>query len=108
MELFGSVELRLNKNVTRGQNESLLSLFDADERFKPIDVLVDADENTSVKAVLKGFGETDLKLGADMKKGRKKTLMTLFWFAERSKLIEMTHDAAKGDNITINFFKLND
>lgn len=108
MELFRSIELKLNKNITRGQSESLLSLFDADERFKPIDVLEDADENTSVKAILKWLGEMDLKLGADMKKGRKKTLLTLFWFAERSKPIEMKHDAAKGDSVTIDFFKLND
>ena len=108
MDKFGSVELKLNKNITRGAKESLLSLFDADDRFKPIEVLVNADEETSVRVVLEGLGEANLKLGADMQKGRKKTIMTLFWFAERSKPMEMTHDAAKGDNVTINLYKLND
>jgi hypothetical protein len=105
MEKFGSVALKLNKNVAKGAQESLLSLFDADDRFKPIEVLTDADEDTSVKVVLEGLGEADLKLGADMQKGRKKTIMTLFWFAERSKSMVMTRDAAKGESVTINLYK---
>ncbi len=106
MDKFGSVVLKLNKNVTRGAKESLLSLFDADDRFKPIEVLTDADEDTGVKVTLEGLGEAELKLGADMPKGRKKTIMTLFWFAERSKLMEMKRDAAKGESVTINLYKI--
>ncbi len=108
MEKFGSTELRLNKNVTKGSRESLLTLFNADDRFKPIEVLVNAEEETSVKVILEGLGEADLKLGADMQKGRKKTIMTLFWFAERSKPIEMLRDAEAGENITINLEKPGD
>ncbi len=104
MEKFGKAELRLNKNVKKGSQESLLTLFDADDRFKPIEVLVNADEETSVKIVLEGLGEANLKLGADMEKGRKKTIMTLFWFAERSKPIEMQKDAVQGDTVVINIY----
>lgn len=104
MEKFGSAELRLNKNVKKGSKESLLTLFDADDRFKPIEVLANADEETSVRVVLEGFGEANLKLGADMEKGRKKTIMTLFWFAERSKPIEMQRDAAQGAPIVMNIY----
>lgn len=104
MEKFGNVELRLNKNVKKGSQESLLTLFDADDRFKPIEVLVNADEETSVDVVLEGLGKASLKLGADMEKGRKKTIMTLFWFAERSKPIEMQKDAAQGDPVVINIY----
>jgi hypothetical protein len=104
METFGNVELKLNKNVKKGSKESLLSLFDADDRFKPIEVLVNAVEDSNVDVVLEGLGKVTLKLGADMEKGRKKTIMTLFWFAERSKPIEMLKDAAQGDTIVINIF----
>jgi hypothetical protein len=104
MDKFGNAELRLNKNVTKGSQESLLTLFDADDRFKPIEVLVNADEETGVNVVLEGLGKAHLKLGADMEKGRKKTIMTLFWFAERSKPIEMQRDASKGDSVVINIY----
>jgi hypothetical protein len=104
MEKFGNVELRLNKNVKKGSQESLLTLFDADDRFKPIEVLVNAVEESSVNIVLEGLGKATLKLGADMEKGRKKTIMTLFWFAERSKQIEMQKDAARGDPVVINIY----
>jgi hypothetical protein len=106
MEKFGSVELKLNKSVKRGDKESLLSLFSADDRFKPIEVLIDAEEGSTVKVILEGLGEADLKLGADMEKGRKKTIMTLFWFVERSKLMEMQRDAAAGESIVLNMHKI--
>jgi hypothetical protein len=105
METFGSVKLKLNKNIKKGDKESLLSLFDADDRFKPIEVLTDAEEDTSVKVILEGLGEIDLKLGADMEKGNKKTIMTLFWFAERSKNMEMRRDAQAGENVVLKILK---
>ncbi len=105
MEKFGSVELKLNKKVNKGDKENLLSLFDADERFKPIEVLTPADEDSLVKVVLEGLGEADLKLGADMVQGRKKTIMTLFWFTERSKNFEMQRNAEPGENILLTLLK---
>ena len=104
MEKFGTVELKLNKDVTKGDKESLLSLFDADSRFKQIEVLQDANEETGVNVVLEGLGKAELKLGADMVKGRKKTIMTLFWFVERSKPIEMERDAARGETVVMNIY----
>lgn len=106
MDEFGKVELKLNKNVKKGDKESLLSLFDADDRFKPIEMLIDCDEESGIKVVLEGLGEETLKLGADIEKGRKKTIMTLFWFAERSKPIEMKKDAAKGEPVAIKLYKV--
>ena len=106
MEKLGSVELKLNKNVKKGDKESLLSLFDADNRFKHIELLSDAEEDSSVKVNLEGLGEIDLKLGADMQKGRKKTIMTLFWFVERSKLMEMQRNAEAGESISITMQKI--
>jgi hypothetical protein len=106
MDKFGSVELNLCKNVKAGDKENLLSLFGADDRFKPIEVLVDAVEDTDVKVVLEGLGEADLKLGADMEKGRKKTIMTLFWFVERSKPIEMKKNAENGEKVLMNIYKI--
>jgi hypothetical protein len=105
MDKFGSVELKLNKSVKVGDKETLLSLFDADDRFKPIEVLQSAEEDETVKVVLEGLGESDLKLGADMPKGRKKTIMTLFWFVERSKPIEMAKNAQAGEKVVINIYK---
>ena len=56
--------------------------------------------------VLEGLGEADLKLGADMEKGRKKTIMTLFWFVERSKPIEMKKNAENGEKVLMNIYKI--
>jgi hypothetical protein len=105
MENFGSVQLKLNKSVKKGDKENLLSLFNADDRFKPIEVLTDAEEETSVKVILEGLGEADLKLGADMEKGARKTIMTLFWFVERSKNMVMQRDAEAGENIALKIVK---
>jgi len=106
MDKLGSVELKLNKSVKLGDKENLLSLFDANDRFKPIEVLQDVEEEATIKVILEGLGEANLKLGADVPKGRKKTIMTLFWFVERSKPIEMMRNAQADENIKINFYKI--
>ena len=105
MEKFASIELRLNKSVRKGNRESLLSLFSSAERFKHMEVLTNADEGASIKVVLEGLGETDLKLGDDMEKGQKKTVMTLFWYSEKSKPIEIKRDAEMGESVIVNFYK---
>ena len=105
MEKFAAIELKLGKSIRKGTKESLLSLFSAAERFKHMGVLLDADEDTSMKVVLEGFGEADLKLGADMEKGQKKTIMTLFWFSERSKPIEIKQDAKEGENVMLTIWE---
>ena len=105
MEKFATIEMKLRKSFKKGDHESLLSLFSATERFKPMEILLDADEDTNLKVVLEGFGEADLKLGADMEKGKKKTIMTLFWFSERSKPIEIEKDAEEGENVTLTIWE---
>jgi hypothetical protein len=106
MEFFATNELKLTKNVKKGDKETLLSLFSAEDRFKNARVLVDAPENSGVRVSLEKLGEIDLKLGDDMEKGQKKTIMTLFWFNERSKPIEMMKDARAGEPVKINIYKL--
>jgi len=106
MELFATNKLKLNKSVKKGDKESLLSLFSPEDRLKNTKVLTDAVENTSVRVSLENLGEIDLKLGDDMEKGQKKTLMTLFWFNERSKPITMMKDAQAGEPVEINMYKL--
>jgi hypothetical protein len=105
MDDFGSVQLTLNKSVKKGDAENLLSLFDANDRFKTMEVLTDAEEDTIVKVILEGLGEIDLKLGADMEKGSRKTIMTLFWFVERSKNMAMLRDAEVGEKISLKIMK---
>ena len=105
MEKFASIELRLGKSVKKGDSESLLSLFRAAERFKHVEVLTNVDEGTNIKVVLEGLGEADLKLGDGMEKGQKKTIMTLFWYSERSKPIEMKRNAEADENITLHMWK---
>ena len=105
MEKFAAIELKLGKSIRKGTKESLLSLFSATERFKYMPVLLDAEEDTNMKVVLEGLGEADLKLGADMEKGQNKTIMTLFWYSERSKPIEMNKDAEEGENVTLSILK---
>jgi hypothetical protein len=105
MDKFASIELKLKKNVKKGDNGPLLTLFSASERFKHMKVLIDAEEDTNLKVALEGLGEADLKLGDDMDKGQQKTIMTLFWFSEKSKPIEMLRDAKAGESITINIWK---
>jgi hypothetical protein len=104
MDLFAEIKLKLNKNVKKGDKESLLSLFNVEERFKRMEVLKNADEGSIIKVVLEELGETDLKLGNDMEKGKQKTIMTLFWYDERSKPIKIENDAGAGTNITVNFW----
>jgi len=105
MEKFASIELRLSKSVKKEDRESLLSLFSSAERFKHMEVLMNADEGASIKVVLEGLGEADLKLGNDMEKAQKKTIMTLFWYSEKSKPIEIMRDAEAGESVTVNFWK---
>jgi hypothetical protein len=105
MDKFTAIELKLNKDVKKGDKESLVSLFSFEERIKRMEVLIDLDEGQTVKAVLEGLGETELKLGADMEKGDRKTIMTLFWMPEKSKLFEMKRNAKAGEKIVVNMFK---
>jgi hypothetical protein len=105
LDKFAEIELQLNKDVKKGDKESLLSLFNVAERFKYMDVLKDADEGTDIKLVLEDLGEADVRLGADMEKGQKKTIMTLFWYDERSKPMKMKRNAKAKENITINIWE---
>lgn len=104
MAKFAEIELRLNKSVKKGDKESLLSLFSAAERFKHMEVLTNADEDASIKVVLEGLGEADLKLGDDMEKGQQKTIMTLFWYSERIKTFEIKRGVKAGDSVAIKMF----
>ena len=104
MEKFASVTLKLDKDIKRGDKESLQTLFDSAERYVRTEVLRTAAEDTSIRVVLEELGEIDLKLGDDMEKGKKKTIMTLFWYLERAKMIEMKADASKGDPVTLNMY----
>jgi hypothetical protein len=105
MDKFANIELKLKKSVTKGEKNTLLTLFSASERFKHMEVLIDAEEGTNLKVVLESLGEAELLLGDDMDKGQKKTVMTLFWFSEKAKPIEMLRNAEAGEGITINIWK---
>lgn len=105
MEKFAAIELKLKKSVLKGENCDLIALFSASERFKNMDVLADAEEGEKIRLVLETLGEIELLLGDDMEKGQKKTLMTLFWFSEKSKPIEMLRSAEKGEPISIIMWK---
>ena len=102
MKKFAETTLLLDKNVKKGDKESLLSLFSVRDRFKRMEILNKADENTPVKVVLGDLGQTELKIGDDIAQGMQRTVMTLFWFEERSKLMEMQRDASKGEVIPLN------
>jgi hypothetical protein len=104
VEKFTSVNLALGKDIKSGDKESLQTLFESAERYKRMELLANADEETNIKVILEGLGEEDLKLGDDMEKGDWKTIMTLFWFLERDKPIVMQRDAAKGESIAVNMF----
>ena len=105
MDKLANIELKLKRSVKKGDKGTLLTLFNANERFKHMEVLIDSEEGTNLKVILEGLGEVDLQLGDDMDKGQKKTVMTLFWFSEKSKPIEVKRDAEAGENITINIWK---
>ena len=102
MEKFADVELKLGKDINKGDNESLQTLFRSAERYKHIEVLTSADEDADINVVLEGLGEINLKLGDDMEKGQQKTIMTLFWYMERAKPIEIQRDAKAGESVVIN------
>ncbi len=105
MGKFSHTELKLSKDVKKGDRESLLTLFSFAERIKRMGVEQELEEGEIVKVTLEGLGEVDLKLGNDMEMGEQKTIMTLFWLPEKSKLFEMQRDAQAGENILINMWK---
>src|SRR5512136_1059216 len=98
---FATVRMILGKDIKKSDKESLQTLFRSEERYRPITVLASAEENDVLKVKMGGLGTTELKLGDDMEKRDVKTIMTLFWFAERSKPIEMKHKAKAGDIVQI-------
>ena len=102
MDKFISAELKLAKDVKKGDKESLLTLFSFEERIKRMEVLKDLNEGDSVKVILEGLGEANLILGNDMEKGDRKTIMTLFWLPEKSKLFEMQRNSKAGEKIAVN------
>jgi hypothetical protein len=99
---FSSVKLILGKDIDRGDQESLQTLFHSAERYRRLVVMANAEEGTNIRVTLQGLGTTDLKLGDDMERGQMKTIMTLFWFEERAKLIEMKRRAKAGKRVTVN------
>jgi hypothetical protein len=40
-----------------------------------------------------------------MEKGQKKTIMTLFWLPEKTRLFEMKRDALAGEKVNLTFWK---
>ena len=104
MENFTSGELILGKDIKKGSKESLQTLFRSADRYRHMEVLVDAGEDANIKVVVEGLGETELKLGDDMEKGQQKTVRTLFWFEERAKPMEMKKNAKAGESVQINMF----
>lgn len=105
MEKFATLELKLKKSVNKGEMHNLITLLSADERFKHMDVLINADEGDKVRVILESLGEIELLLGDDMERGQKKTIMTLFWFSEKSKPIEMQRSAEKGERVVVTMWK---
>ena len=75
MDKFASIELKLKKSVKKGEKGTLLTLFSANERFKHLEVLLDAEEGTNLKVVLEGLGGSRVfSLVMTWTKGRKKQL----------------------------------
>jgi hypothetical protein len=105
MEKFAGIDLKLNKNIKKGDKESLSTLFNFQDRTKRMEVLLDMEEGDTVKAVVEGLGETDLALGNFMEKGQKKTIMTLFWLPEKTSLFDMKKDAPAGQIVNLTFWK---
>ena len=101
MKKFGFVKMHLKKDVKKGDEESLLSIFSDVERSKSIKVLTDAEEGTIIKVNARDLGEIDLELGNDIERGQGKTILTLFTFAERSKKFKITRKAKIGQSIKL-------
>jgi hypothetical protein len=98
---FARVKMILGKDIKKGDKESIQTLFHSVERYRPITLLAGGAEDANLRVTLRGLGSADLKLGDDMRKGQVKTVMTLFWFAERAKPFEMKHKARAGKVVTI-------
>ena len=101
MKELASINLNLRKDVKEGDKENLLSIFDDVERNKRMRILADAEEDTPVNVILGELGEVGLKLGADMKQGKQKSLMTLFWYAERVNAFDVTKKMKAGKSIPV-------
>ncbi len=101
MRKLASVKCKLSKYINKGDQESLQTLFRSAERYRRMVLLASAEEGTNIRAILRGLGTVNLKLGDDMERGEIKSIMTLFWFEERAKLIEIKKKASAGKAVTI-------
>lgn len=106
MQRFSSGRLVLRKDVREGEQESLLSLFSVVERIKSMEILSDAEEGDIVRVIIDNIAEAEMALGADMKKGQSKTLMTLFWYRERVTPMAMKRTAASGDKVNVELWTI--
>ena len=52
MEKFTGIELRLSKDVKKGNKESLIASFSFQERLKRMEILKEIDEGQSVRVIL--------------------------------------------------------
>jgi hypothetical protein len=104
MQELAKDTFRLKKDVQKGDKESLQTLFDDAERLKHMEVLSHVEQDTTVRVVLEGIGEVDLEIGAELKKGQKKTIMTLFHYPVRATLFSVSKNAKAGQNVPLKIF----
>ena len=103
MTIFSKLDLKIKKSVAAGSSESLLSLFDAQERFKKSVIQCAACEGALINLQIGDLGELNLKIGADMTEGSRKNIMTLFWYEEKVKTFELKNNLDRGKVVTLVF-----
>lgn len=100
-----SVSLKVGKAIAKGAPVSLMVLFGSSERFERFVLDADLQENEKVSLQVGDVGSLQLPVGNDMAAGQKKTLMTMFWYPERTQLMDAQRDVAAGEELTVEIQK---
>lgn len=96
-----TVELKVARAVRKGDAVSLMSLFDSSQRFERFPLEADLEEEQVVTVRVGSIGEWALPVGADMVAGHHKTLMTMFWYRERTATLPSACDVEAGQTVRV-------
>ena len=102
MAKLGSVELVANKDVKKGEETKMNTLFASSEQRKDFELLEDVTrDKTGIKVTIAKVGSFDTKAYTSKKKGGKTTCWSLLKYNDVSKNLKASEDIKKGDKLGV-------
>jgi len=102
MAKLGSVMLVANKDVKKGEETKMNTLFASSEQRKDFELLEDVTyDKTGIKITIAKVGSFDTKADVSKKKGEKISFWRLLKYADLSKNLKASEDIKKGDNLGV-------